>query len=344
MRKIRELSRDLVVERLRALNPQVLTLDFDGSVQSTRRHAQGTAVGFNKQNKGARSYYPLFCTVAQTDQVLDVHHRPGNVHDSNGAQAFIEHCGACFNDFRADLPLEARLDSAFFSQDIVDSLDDQDIQFTMSVPHERFAELKLAIAAQRQWYRTLEPGVDSVELLWKPHSWAKLYRVIAVRKRVKVQRKGPLQLDLFELDTFEHEYKVIVTNRDERAHDVIVFHQGRGSQEGLFGELKSHCQMDYVPVQSQVGNQLFLFANILAHNLARELQMRVDKPLDKREQDPRRAPLWRFRQLDTLRRVMLVRPGRFIRPRGNPTLVIQDNETVKHELTRTLDRLNLCAA
>ena len=49
-----------------------VTLDFDGSVQSTGRHAEGTAVGFNKQKKGARSYYPLFCTVAQTAQVLDL--------------------------------------------------------------------------------------------------------------------------------------------------------------------------------------------------------------------------------------------------------------------------------
>jgi len=41
---------------------------------------------------GQRSYYPLYCTVAQTAQVLAVHHRSGNVHDSNGAQEFITHC------------------------------------------------------------------------------------------------------------------------------------------------------------------------------------------------------------------------------------------------------------
>ena len=79
------------MERLVAERFASVTLDFDGSVLSTGRHAEGTAVGFNKKKKGARSYYPLFCTVAQTDQVLDVHHRPGNVHDSNGADTFIEH-------------------------------------------------------------------------------------------------------------------------------------------------------------------------------------------------------------------------------------------------------------
>jgi hypothetical protein len=49
-------------------------------------------VGFNKQKKGARSYYPLFCTVAQSGQVLDHLHRSGNVHDSNGALEFVTRC------------------------------------------------------------------------------------------------------------------------------------------------------------------------------------------------------------------------------------------------------------
>ena len=89
---VRAESTTVVRERLVVEGLASVTLDFDGSVLSTGRHAEGTAVGFNKTKKGARSYYPLFCTVAQTDQVLDVHHRPGNVHDSNGADAFIERC------------------------------------------------------------------------------------------------------------------------------------------------------------------------------------------------------------------------------------------------------------
>jgi len=86
---LRLLLRELVFDRLRILSPARVTLDFDGSVQSTSRRAEGTAVGFNKKKKGARSYYPLFCTLAQTGQVIDFLHRSGNVHDSHGAQAFI---------------------------------------------------------------------------------------------------------------------------------------------------------------------------------------------------------------------------------------------------------------
>ena len=65
------LSTDLVIDGLRREQFARLTLDFDGSVLSTQGHAQGTSVEFNPKKKGARSYYPLFCTLAQTGQFLD---------------------------------------------------------------------------------------------------------------------------------------------------------------------------------------------------------------------------------------------------------------------------------
>jgi hypothetical protein len=57
---VRQLCRSMVIEGLQRERLSRLTLDFDGSVQSTKGHAEGSAVGFNKAQKGARSYYPLF--------------------------------------------------------------------------------------------------------------------------------------------------------------------------------------------------------------------------------------------------------------------------------------------
>lgn len=113
--KLQKLLTDLVLDRLLALQLATVTLDFDGSVLSTSRFAEGTAVGFNRKKKGQRSYFPLFCTVAQTGQVLDVLHRFGDVHDSNGSEALIRRC---VDHIRQALPgarIEALLDGAFFS-------------------------------------------------------------------------------------------------------------------------------------------------------------------------------------------------------------------------------------
>ena len=142
VREYRTLSRSPVLERLEALTPARLTLDFDGSVLGTTRMAEATAIGYNRKKKGQRSYYPLLGTVAQTGQVLDVWHRPDNVHDSNGARAFIL---ACINEIRQILPqivLEVGMDCAFFSEEIVRALDALGIQYTISLPFERLAQLK----------------------------------------------------------------------------------------------------------------------------------------------------------------------------------------------------------
>ena len=152
---VRQLSRSIVIEGLQREGLPRLTLDFDGSVQSTKGHAEGSAVGFNKVKKGARCYYPLFCTVAQTGQFFDLHHRPGNVHDSNGAGQFML---SCLSEAKAQLPgalLESRMDSAFFSQDIISIFDRTHVKFTASVPFERLTELKTMIESRKRW-RTID--------------------------------------------------------------------------------------------------------------------------------------------------------------------------------------------
>ena len=87
-------------------------------------------MGYNRKRKGARSYYPLFCTLAQTGQVFDVYHRPGNVHDSHGAREVLT--WACIQALKQALPwvkIEVRMDSAFFSDAIVSILDEMDVEF-----------------------------------------------------------------------------------------------------------------------------------------------------------------------------------------------------------------------
>jgi hypothetical protein len=263
---LRRLLREMLFERLATLGLARITLDFDGSVQSTRRRAEGTAVGYNKKRKGARSYYPLFCTIAQTSQVLDFLHRSGNVHDSHGAREFIL---ACVQAVRQALPgiiVEVRMDSAFFSDEIVSALDRENTEFTVSVPFERFTQLKRMIEGQKRWHRINGEG-SCFEADWKPKVWNQRFRFLFVRTLAKRQHKEPIQLDLFIPHQTGYDFKVIVTNKTRAAGNIILFHEGRGSQENIFGELKSHCQMDYVPVGRRVGNQLYLLAGLFAHNL-----------------------------------------------------------------------------
>lgn len=330
----------LVLERVEVLGLRRITLDFDGSVISTGRAAEGTAVGFNRKKKGQRSYYPLFCTVAQTGQVLAVLHRSGNVHDSNGAQAFIESCIEQVRRARPDIVIEVRMDGAFFSDQLVRALERAQVEYSISVPFERFAELKQIIEDRQRWW-WLDGQSDYFEKRWKPKSWNTKGRFIFVRQQVKVQDKKPVQLDLFEPYDTRYAFKVVLTNKHLSAARVVAYHNGRGSQEGLFAELKSDNQLGYVPTRTWNGNRVYLLSAVLAHNLGKELQMRTTQPA--RSTQSKRPALWKFEELGTLRRRMIQRAGRLIRPQGKLTLSMSANKAIENELLQTLSALDKVA-
>jgi len=327
VKNLRRFLREMVLDRLKAALLVRITLDFDGSVQSTGRYAEGTAVGFNKKKKGARSYYPLFCTIAQTGQVFDFLHRSGNVHDSNGAAEFIL---SCIQQVRRAIPwgvhIEVRMDSAFFSDELVQALEGEGVEFTISVPFERFVELKQMIESRKKW-RALDGDVSYFESNWKPRSWNARFRFLFIRTRAKKQRKGPVQLDLFVPYEYGYEFKVIVTNKTANLKSIVGYHEGRGSQEGIFAELKTNCHMGYVPVKRLMGNQLYLLAGLFAHNLSRELQMATSPPC--RTTNKKRATLWVFEKLSTLRATIIQRAGRLTTPCRTLTLTISGNQWLK---------------
>ncbi len=334
--RLRSLSRGIVVVRFREEGLGRLTMDFDGSVFSTKsRTTEGTAVGFNRKAKGQRSYYPLFSTIAQTGQVFDFLHRPGNVHDSNGAGEFVQSCLEEVRNQGFDGVLEARLDSAHFNDTTCLWLNEHRVEFSVSVPFERFPELKGFIEKRRRW-RSIDADWAFFELPWKPKKWPYRLRCIFYRHRVKKARKGPIQLDFFEPVDFEYEYKVVMTNKTLGAGAVLQFHNGRGSQEGIFAELKSELHMDYLPTRRLVGNQIYLTSAVLAHNLNRELQMRTSPRVQERN-SLKRACLWLFDKIETFRKRLIQRAGRLTRPRGVLTLTVSGNKATASEFEDTLE-------
>jgi hypothetical protein len=214
------------------------------------------------------------------------------------------------------------------------------IEFTVSVPFERFAELKGMIEARQRW-RSMNETWSYFESNWSPKRWDRKSRFIFVRQKSKVINKEPIQLDLFVPHEYGYEFKVIVTNKKTTARKVLMYHNGRATQESIFGELKSQSQMDYIAVRRLYGNQMYMMAAIMARNLNRDIQMAV-KPKD-RGTTEKRAPLWEFEELSTIRQRLIQRAGRLIQPQGKLTLTMSGNEAVKKELLHLLDALKKAA-
>jgi Transposase DDE domain group 1 len=154
--------------------------------------------------------------------------------------------------------------------------------------------------------------------------------------------KGPLQLDLFTPIEHGFEYKAIATNMTGAAANILLFHNGRGSQEKLFGAAKQHSALDVIPTRRMVGNQIFILAGMLAHNLGRELQM-TTRPADRGDLAKRPAK-WEFESRGTIRQHLLHNAGTMARPQGKLTLTMNANDAVRDELTRYLNGLMKNAA
>jgi hypothetical protein len=263
-----------------------------------------------------------------------------NVHDSNGAMQFILDCIGSIRAACPSVKTEVRMDSAFFSDQIVRELDEQGVEFTISVPFERFSELKQMIDGRRRW-RCFNGELSYFDTNWKPKKWDEKFRFLFIRKKVKQQSKEPVQLDIFVPQQYGFEFKVIVTNKQTTMKKVLYFHNGRGSQENTIGELKSQCNMDYVAVRRLHGNHLYLMAAVLTHNILRELHMLVHAR--NRGTTEKRAALWEFTEPNTLRRLLLQRAGRITRPAGILTLTLSANPIVKNGILHYLERLKQAA-
>ena len=91
-----------------------------------------------------------------------------------------------------------------------------------------------------------------------------------------------------------------------------------------------------------LGNRIWLLAGMLAHNVVREMQM-VSQPLA-RGTTEKRATLWIFEQVGTLRRNLLQRAGRLTSPQGRLTLTMSANRAVKDQMLQYLRGLRRKAA
>jgi hypothetical protein len=264
----------------------------------------------------------------------------GNVHDSNGAADFMLNCFSQAKLHLKNTIFESRMDSAFFSKDILSIMSDKHVMFTASVPFERFPELKNMVEKRKRW-RKIDNQWSYFDNSWSPKSWNTGYRFIFTRKKTKRQHKGPLQLDLFEPRDFNYDYKVIVTNKSGSAKSAVVFHNGRGSQESVFGHAKSDAGLNAISCKRLIANQIFTLCAMMAHNLSREIQM-IARPAEHRAR-PKRPAAWEFLRLDTIRHRIVQRAGRLTRPEGKLTLTMSANQAVRQNLLRFLDAMKQAA-
>ena len=73
------------------------------------------------------------------------------------------------------------------------------------------------IEARRGW-RPLEDDRAYSESDWKPDNWPASYRFLFLRRKVRRQIKGPLQLDLFGPRSLDHDHRPLSSSYNPYDH------------------------------------------------------------------------------------------------------------------------------
>lgn len=330
-----EINGQMVCEAIEKEKLGRLTLDIDGSVITTGASVAWAFRGFNPHHRKNPSYYPILAHLAQTGHILRVKNRPGNVHDSKGAVAFLRDL---IDDLRMRLgrvlPLEFRMDGAFFQREIIELLDRRGAGYAIKVPFFKWLGLLPMIRERQRWY-ALREGMGCFELSLNIAAWEKTLRVVVYRKPVHHETKKNYQLDLFDPDDGYFEYSAVSTNLTLSAAALWDFMAGRGAQEKTFAELKGEWALDAVPTHHYGANSAWQQISILGHNLLRNFQLQTLAT-----QKPRsRKRTFRFflQSLKTIRFKLIHQPARIVKPQGYSVLRFSVAQPVQ-QLIESIDQ------
>jgi hypothetical protein len=318
-----QLNHALVVEAVQRLALPRLTIDVDGTVVRTGATVGWAFRGFNPHHRKDPSYYPLLAHVAQTGHILRVKNRPGNVHDSKQSGAFLrEVIDGLRAPFGRRLPLEFRMDAAFFQRDVLRLLAARGCAYAIKVGYWGWLPLK-QLAAERERWLPVAPNVTGFFHDLPIPQWNLRLRVMIYRKHVDHESPKNFQLDLFTPDDGHFEYAAVATNLPLDLPALYAFICGRGAQEKTIAELKGEFALDVVPTRHYGANSAWQQLSVLAYNLARSFQL--DTLATPKPRSRKRTYAYLIRSMRTLRFLLIVRAGRLARIGGRHVLRLSRN-------------------
>jgi Transposase DDE domain group 1 len=323
LRPLMRLNHDLVLDSLTRLNISRLTLDVDGTIVRTGATVAWAFRGFNPHHRKDRSYYPLLAHVAQTGHILRIKNRPGNVHDSKQATAFLrELIEVVRGRLGRRVPLEFRMDAAFFQPAVLRLLAARGCRYAIKVGYWSWLPLKHLAAERRDW-QALAPGVTGFDHQLDIPQWHLRLRVMIYRKHVQHESPKNFQLDLFTPDDGHFEYYAVATNLPLALPALYAFIGGRGAQEKSIAELKGEFALDVVPTRHYTANCAWQQLSVLAYNVARSFQL--DTIATPRRRSRKRTYAYVVRSMRTLRFLLIARAGRVTRIGGRQVLRLAKN-------------------
>ena len=215
--------------------------------------------------KGFKAYSSLMCFIDELGYCIDEDFREGNVAPSKGllsqlkkVHGLLERHGIKLSRYRSD--------SAGYKASIINYCFSKGIEFYIG------ADLDISIkngiwAISPDSWRPYRDGISDVkqEISEFIHSMEKSeesFRIIVIRKET-----GSVESPLLGRLEINYKYRVIATNSQLPAEEVVRFYDKRGRCEYYIKEAKYGFDLKHLPCNSLEGNKLWFKIGMLAYNL-----------------------------------------------------------------------------
>lgn len=310
--------RPAVWSKLQPAERRLAIIDADGTLAPTDGECkEGMGISF----KGDWGYHPLLVTLANTNEVLSVANRPGNETSHQGSVWYLDQAidQVLMGGFER---VRLRGDTAFALTEHFDRWAAEDVEFVFGFQaHENLVE-KADFLSERAWqplkrrnksprkgaarerpenvkerivkengYTNLELEEEHItEFSYKPTACKNTYRMIALRKRIRVTR-GQFRL------ADEIRYHFYVTNvpaEKLRAEHVVFEANDRCNQENVIEQLKNGVHAMRVPSDGLDSNWAWMLMGALAWNIKQWMGVSMPREMKSAGDEIRRMEFRRF--------------------------------------------------
>lgn len=253
-----------------------VTLDIDAMLSASKNEtAQWTY-------KKCTGYMPIVGHIAETDQIVAVEFREGNVAPATNNLEFIHQCEDALPEGVS--LAAARIDAAGYQTDIVDELTQRHIKFAIRAKMSRALKNQIQCLKEDSWHPLMGRNGEDIEnesITRLVHSMEKSlhsFTVIVQRRLIK----GQQELDLGIGDAQEiiqcgkYVYRAIAVSECPKMRDsdwVHWYNQRGDCSENRIKELKADFAGDRMPCRDFDANALYFSLCALAYNLFALLRM-----------------------------------------------------------------------
>jgi hypothetical protein len=263
-------------------------IDTDGTIAPTLGECKG---GMALSYKGIWGYAPLIVSLANTNEVLYLHNRPGNAASHQDCVQWIDRAIEVVKPHAGQITL--RGDTAFTLTGELDRWDEKGTKFIFGMdahpkvvelaegleqgawkPLERLPRYEILTRSRRKCARIKESivrfkgyqnkvltGESVAHIDYQPNKCQSAYRLVIVRKNISVQKGEQVLFD-------DLRYFFYITNRDDYSNEQIVsLANGRCNQENVIEQLKNGVNAMRMPVDDLLSNWAYMVMTSLAWNL-----------------------------------------------------------------------------